>query len=182
MKFQLNLTLKEEDYLAFNLFHNLESKQTQKINKKVRNIFIIAMVALMGITLVTSGWDAFSSTYIILLLLITIAFALLFKHFIRHTVKMQVKTLKKTGKLPYDAESTLEFYEDKIVEITPTKRIEQSYDVLERICLLPGRYIFLYTSSVGAYILPIAQIKSQVDYEDFWRFLCLKCKNIEQYQ
>ena len=181
MKFSLNITLTEEDYLAFNLFHNLQLKQTQKTNNKIRNIFIFAMITLIAITLLTSGWDTFSSTYIPLLLLITIAFALFFKHFILHTVKLQVKTLKKTGKPPYDPNSTLEFYEDKIVEITPNKRIEQSYAVLERVCLLPGRYIFLYTSSVGAYILPVYQVNAQIGKDEFWSFITEKCKNIEKY-
>ena len=181
MKFQLNINLSEEDYLTFNLFHNLESQRAQKIIKKSRMGTVLFLVGLMLLTILTSGWDAYSSTYITLMIPITIAFALLFNRMVRHTVKMQVKLLKKTGKLPFDPVSTLEFHEDKIVEITPNKRVEQSYAVLERVCLLPGRYIFLYTSSVGAYILPFYQISAQMSKDEFWSFITEKCKNIEKY-
>lgn len=182
MKYQLNISLTEEDYLSFNYFQSLESQQAQKTVKKSRGFFIAFMVALMAFMLFVVGWDSFTATYIVLLGICTIVYSFFFKKLVRRNIKMQVKHLKKTGKLPFDTQASIEFYEDKLAEATPYKRTEQSYASLERVCLLADRYIFLYTSSVGAYILPIAQIKAQVDYEDFWRFLCLKCKNIEQYQ
>ena len=85
------------------------------------------------------------------------------------------------GKLPFDPVSTLEFYEDKMVEITALQRTEQSYSIFERICVVKDRYIFLYKSSVSAYILPVLQIKEQLNQEDFIEFLSKKCTNIEYY-
>lgn len=181
MKFSLNITLTEEDYLTFNNFHAIESKQAQKTIKKTRSIFIIAMAALMVLFVVFNGWDTFSATYVILLGIFTVVYSVFFKKLMQHNVKAQVKHLKKTGKLPFDSAATLEFYDDKVVEITPSKRIEQSYDVLEKICLLPGRYIFLYTSSVGAYILPVYQVNAQIGKDEFWDFISEKCKTIETY-
>ena len=96
-------------------------------------------------------------------------------------MQKQLKNLKKVGKLPFDPQSTLEFHEDKLVEITPDKRIEQRYDGIERICVLPDRYLFLYHSSVGAYILPIGQIAKQLNPEDLLRFLFQKCPIVEYY-
>ena len=181
MQFQLNISLTEDDYLSFNYFQSLESQQAQKTVKKSRSIFIIAVMALMVLFVVVNGWDSFTATYIVLLSICTIVYSFFFKKLVRRNIKMQVKHLKKTGKLPFDPVSTLEFYEDKVVEITPAKRIEQSYDVLEKICLLPGRYIFLYTSSVGAYILPVYQVNAQLCKDEFWNFISKKCKTIEKY-
>ncbi|MBE6958113.1 MAG: hypothetical protein E7447_03040 [Ruminococcaceae bacterium] len=181
MKYQLNITLTEEDYMAFNYFHAIESQQAQKTIKKSRGFFIAFMVALMAFMLFVVGWDSFTATYIILLGICTVVYSFFFKKLMRRNVKAQVQHLKKTGKLPFDLNSSFEFYEDKIVEITPAKRIEQSYDVLERVCLLPGRYIFLYNSSVGAYILPVCQVNAQTDRDAFWNFISEKCKTIEKY-
>ncbi len=85
------------------------------------------------------------------------------------------------GKLPFDPVSTLEFYEDKMVEITASSRTEQGYNIFERVCVVKDRYILLYKSSVGAYILPVAQIKAQLNQENLVDFLSKKCTNVEYY-
>ena len=96
-------------------------------------------------------------------------------------MKTQIKRLKKVGKLPFDPVSTLEFHEDKMVEVTALQRTEQSYSIFERICVVKDRYVLLYKSSVSAYILPVLQIKEQLNQEDFIEFLSKKCTNIEYY-
>ncbi|MBE6949319.1 MAG: hypothetical protein E7456_05675 [Ruminococcaceae bacterium] len=100
---------------------------------------------------------------------------------VKRNIKSQIKKLKKTGKLPFDAVSRLEFHEDKIIEITDSKRIEQGYEVLERICIVGDRFVYLYYSSIGAFILPVPQIKNQIDQDDFLNFLFQKCNIVEYY-
>ena len=68
-----------------------------------------------------------------------------------------------------------------MVEITASSRTEQGYAIFERVCIVKERYILLYKSSVSAYILPMAQVKIQLNYEDFVEFLSQKCANIEYY-
>ena len=85
------------------------------------------------------------------------------------------------GKLPFDPVSTLEFYEDKMVEITASSRTEQGYAIFERVCIVKERYIFLYKSSISAYILPMEQVKEQLNQEDLMAFLSKKCTNVEYY-
>ena len=46
MRFQLDIALTEEDYLAFNYFHALESESGKKLIRKTSLIFIAAMVVL----------------------------------------------------------------------------------------------------------------------------------------
>ena len=72
-----------------------------------------------------------------------------------------------------------EFYEDKFVEITPGKHSEQSYDVFERICVFKDQYVFLFYSSITAYVLPISQIRAQISLVDFLSFMSGKCSTIE---
>ena len=181
MKYQLNITLTEEDYIAFNYFHAVESQQAQKTVKKSRTVMVCFLLALRAFVVICGGWDTFTVTYVALLLPLTILYAIFFKKLAYRRVKTQVQHLKKMGKLPFDPNSCFEFYDDTLAESTFSKRTEQSYASLERICLLADRYILLYNSSMGAYILPVPQIKAQISYEEFWKFLCLKCNNIEQY-
>lgn len=181
MRYQLNVTLTEEDYLAFNNFHALESTFGKRQIRNSRILLITCMTVLMAFVLLVLGWTTFSVIYVILLGLFLVLYLLLFKKIIKRNIKAQIKRLKKTGKLPFDSAASLEFYDDKIVEITADKRVEQRYDGLERICVAGDEFIYLYNSSVNAYILPISQLRKQLEQEDFLNFLSQKCNSIEYY-
>ena len=181
MLFRLNINLGEDDYLEFNKFHAFESMHGKKLINKTRFSFVLAMVIIGALFLLVMGLTGFSVTYLALLLLFTLLYAVFLKKIATRNLKRQIKRLKKTGKLPFDPEATLEFHEDKIVEITPSRREEYSYTVLERICVVKDRYILLYKNSVSAYILPMAQVQTQCDQEDLVVFLSKKCAKVEHY-
>jgi len=181
MLFQLNINLSEEDYLDFNKFHSFESMHGKKLINKTRIFFVLAMIILAALFLLVMGLTTFSITYAVLLLLFTLLYMVFFKKILTRNVKTQIKRLKKVGKLPFDPVSTLEFHEDKMVEITALQRTEQSYSIFERICVVKNRYVLLYKSSVGAYILPVTQIEAQLNQRDFIDFLSQKCPNVEYY-
>lgn len=181
MQFQLNITLTEADYLAFNNFHALESTPGKKQIRKTRIFFITFIAILMAFVVLVLGLTAFSAVYVVILGLFTVLYMLLFKNILKQNIKAQIKRLKKTGKLPFDSVSKLEFYDNMLVESTANKRIEQSYDVLERICVVGDQFIYLYNSSVNAYILPIAQLRAQLNQEDFLNYLSQKCNCVEYY-
>ena len=181
MLFQLNINLSEDDYLDFNKFHSFESMHGKKLINKTRIIFVLAMIILAALFLLVMGLTTFSITYAALLLLFTLLYMVFFKKILTRNVKTQIKRLKKVGKLPFDPVSTLEFHEDKMVEMTALQRTEQSYSIFERICVVKDRYILLYKSSVGAYILPVVQVKAQLNQEEFVDFLSSKCTNVEYY-
>ena len=181
MLFNLNINLSEDDYLSFNNFHSFESMHGKKLINKTRIFFVLAMMILAALFLLVKGLTTFSITYAVLLLLFTLLYMVFFKKILTRNVKTQIKRLKKVGTLPFDPVSTLEFHEDKMVEITALQRTEQSYSIFERICVVKDRYVLLYKSSVGAYILPVSQIKEQLNLEDFIEFLAKKCTNVEYY-
>ena len=165
MLFQLNINLSEDDYLDFNKFHSFESMHGKKLINKTRIFFALAMIILAALFLLVMGLTTFSITYAALLLLFTLLYMVFFKKILTRNVKTQIKRLKKVGTLPFDPVSTLEFHEDKMVEITALQRTEQSYSIFERICVVKDRYVLLYKSSVGAYILPFTQIEAQLKRE-----------------
>lgn len=181
MLFQLNINLSEDDYLSFNSFHSFESMHGKKAVRKSRLFFTLAMIILAVLFMLVMGLTTFSVIYTALLLLFTLLYMVFFKKILTRNIKVQIKRLKKTGRLPFDPVSTLEFYEDKMVETTTSKRTEQGYNIFERICIVKDRYILLYHSSVSAYILPVVQVKAQINQEEFIDFLFNKCTNVEYY-
>lgn len=181
MLFKLDIDLSEDDYWSFNNFHSFESVYGKKTVRKTRLFFTLAMILLAVLFMLVMGLSTFSVIYTALLLLFTLLYMVFFKKILTRNMKAQIKRLKKTGKLPFDPVSTLEFYEDKMVEITSSSRTEQSYNIFERVCVVKDRYILLYKNSVGAYILPVVQVKAQLNQEKFVDFLSNKCTNVEYY-
>lgn len=182
MRFQLDITLTEDDYLAFNNFHAIQSKSGKKINRRGRIFFLTFVAVLMALVLLAKGWTTFSAVYAILLGLYTALYMLFYNRIIKRNIKSQLKRLKKIGKLPFDPVCKMEFHEDRLVEITDAKRFEESYAALERICVVEDQFIVLYNSSVGGHILPIPQLKAQLEQEEFLRFLSQKCHAVEYYE
>jgi len=181
MRFQLDVTLTEDDYLEFNYFHGLQSKQGKKAVKKSRIFCIAIMVILILIVLFMDGLSVFSVVYSVFIIALSVLYMLIFIRICKRNIKLQISITKKRGKLPYAPASTMEFYEDKFVEVTPDTRTERGYGVLERICVVDNRFVCLYDSSISAYILPIPQIASQLDQAAFLDFLSQKCSNVERY-
>ena len=181
MLFRLNINLSEDDYFDFNKFHSFESMHGKKLIIRTRIFFVLAMIILAALFNFVMGLTTFSVIYTSFLLLFTLLYMVFFKKVLTRNMKTQIKRLKKIGKLPFNPVSTLEFYEDKMVEITALQRTEQSYSIFERICVVKDRYVLLYKSSVSAYILPVLQIKEQLNQEDFIEFLSKKCTNVEYY-
>lgn len=182
MRYQLKVTLTEEDYLTFNCFQNLESTYGRKTVRRFQIALAVLGAVYTVFMLMLEGFFFFLDSAGLSVLGIIVIMILLFKKFMAWTVKMQVKQLKKAGKLPYNKEANLEFYEDKIVAVSENSQAELNYSGLERLCIVKNRYIYAYNSSLSAIILPIPQIRQQVNEGEFLQFLTEKCPNVEHYQ
>lgn len=181
MRFQLNITMTEQDYLAYNCFHSLESRTAKKRLRKSRSVFSAIIVTFGVLYTLMSGWNPDTVLYLSLLCFFSLIYLVFFKKVLLFSLKSQIKKLKKVGRLPFDPAAKFEFYEDHLVEICPSTRTEWGYDALDRVCIVPDRFVLLYSSTVGAYVLPIAQLSQQVDLEAFLGFLSKKCKTVEHY-
>lgn len=181
MRFFLDLTITEEDYLAFNYFHILDSNAGKKQFRKSSIRFVIMIIAVLLLVFLVDKRTTFIIIYGIFGVLYTILVLLLHKPRAKRRIKRNIRNTQKDGQTVFDAVSKIEFYEDMLVEITSNKRTEQSYSGIERICILKDRYVFLYNSSDSAYVLPIPQINAQVDYTAFMEYLSQKCNEIEYY-
>ncbi|MBR5490388.1 MAG: hypothetical protein IKV79_03855 [Oscillospiraceae bacterium] len=181
MLFRLNIYLSEEDYLAFNIFHAIESEEGKRIVRKSRRFFVLLMAVLAVLIVRVMELSVSSLVFAGIILLFTVFYMMFFKKLMAKNVKKQLERIKKTGKLPYDPVSTMEFYDDKMVEITELTRIDKGYNALERICVYRERYILAYHSSVGAYIFPVEQVEAQMNRDEFMSFLLSKCSRVEYY-
>jgi hypothetical protein len=181
MRYQLDIHMTEEDYLQFNLFQSLELPDSKKAIRRAQLTLLGVVAAVLVLYIWVVGWTTFSIVYVPVMCLLTTIYLADYKKRVARNIRSQIKRLRKTGKLPYDENSRIEFYEDRIVETAASSRVEKGYEALERICVLEDRYIFLFTSCVAAYILPVPQVKAQIDMQEFLDFLSGKCNTVEYY-
>jgi len=181
MRFQLNIMLTENDYLAFNLFHALDSAEGKRQAKKSRIILLTTFFVVVVLLLFILDPGPLSITYCILLG-VWLSYRIFFlRRVLTKNIKRYIKKTLKEGKRPFTPSSTIEFYEDYMVEITESTRTELRYNAFEKICVVDNQHIFLYNTGSTAFIICIPQIQTQANPLELLHFLSEKCGTVEYY-
>jgi hypothetical protein len=88
-----------------------------------------------------------------------------------------IKKMKKEGRLPYSNEAILKFDDEYIHEITPNTENKTKYSLIEKIAVTE-KAIYIYFSSVQAYILPVTAFSEEMDKIKFLEFINMKAGNL----
>ncbi len=181
MNFRFNVTITDQDYLNYNTFWMLRSpygkKQMKSFRIAITVFFIIASLVFLFI-------DGFSIVFVFEIIFLVIGFSLIqifLPVFFSWTLRWQIKSLKKSGKMGYSPESTIEFYEDRLVETAPDNKTELKYSAVERISVVDHKMIYIHVNNIMSYILPISCFESVEQYDSFLEFIRTKCANIDIY-
>lgn len=78
--------------------------------------------------------------------------------------------VKKEGRLPYSNEAILKLDYEKIHEITPNTENVIKYSLIEKIAITE-KAIYIYFSSVQAYILPVTAFSEEMEKQKFLEFI-----------
>jgi len=90
-------------------------------------------------------------------------------------LKVQIEMAKKEGKLPYDREITMEFYEDYFIEITKETENKTKYTKIEKI-IIGDNAIYIFVSAMQSFIIPFSVFKSEKQRSKFEFFIKNKTK------
>lgn len=185
--YSFNITLTDEDYLAYNSFHLLKSPYGKKMMRSCRILITVLPLLVFGIMLgIAIGTNGFSITTAIgggvIVALIILAQRSLEKSLVK-SLKKQLDMMHKTGKPAYTPYSVLEFYADRLTETTDTARVEQKYEAVERVSILPDGTVYVHLNSVMAYIITADALGAADTREEFVAYLAQKCPQaaIERY-
>ena len=86
--------------------------------------------------------------------------------------------MKKEGRLPYNSEAILKFDDENIYEITTKTENKTNYSLIEKIAVTE-KAIYIYFSSVQAYILPVTAFQDEMEKQKFLEFINLKFDNLK---
>lgn len=143
----------EEDYIRFNEFHMMHSKQGKSTLMSLRILFpLMAILILIAICFGNND-----RTYLwicgILFLIMTVAWEIFIPKFLAHSVRKSILKLKKSGKLPYMVDSELSWNDTEISAVSDIQSVKlpldndlQTFDT--------GDFLYLYFGSSQAIIIP----------------------------
>lgn len=168
--FEFKITLDDADYLLFNQYHFLNSPIGKKSLLFFR--FIIPFICFMFIVVLLILNSDFQ---LILIEAILMTFVSIFwignsKESILKSMKKRIMKIKKEGRLPYSSESLLKFDNESIHETTPNTENRTKYSLIEKIAVTE-KAIYIYYSSVQAYILPVNTFSEEMEKLKFLEFI-----------
>lgn len=176
MRYRFDVSINDMDYLDFNIFSALKSRNGKA--QMIRFRIFLAIVVLVPIVGLVINKDIEG---LVRLSLMGVVLQLLLNPIIKLSVKSTLKTMKKKGKMPYTPESVLEFYDDHFVEIAPETRNEVKYSTVERVSVVEDKAIYIHVNSIMAYIVPFSCFARVEEATNFIEYLRAKCENIYFY-
>lgn len=182
MHFTFYTNLTEKDYWDLNYFWSFKTKHGKKRILTFRVFLFVLLCAFSALILFRDGFVREPFLRLIPIAVLLIVFQIGVKPFFVFSLKAQIKSLKKRGKLPFSANVTFCFDEDSYTKITPDEKSEVKYNRLERISIVGENAVYLHFSAVQASIIPFSCFANEQEREAFLAFLKTKCPIVDIYK
>ena len=168
--FEYKITLDDNDYLIFNQYHLLNSNSGKKYLKTTR--FFVPFIFFMFVVIFCIAGADFELILIeaILMTILSVLWIGFSEKLILKSMNKRILKMKRESRLPYSNEAILKFDEEKIHEITPNTENKTYYSMVEKI-IATERAIYIYFSSVQAYILPVTVFSEEMEKREFLKFI-----------
>jgi len=101
---------------------------------------------------------------------VSIAVNFLIKPYLIIYLKIKMKNMKKDGKLQYDTEVVIQFYEDFLIDITNEIEVKAKYKSIDKIVFGKDAF-YLFIDAKTAVILPFSVFKTEEEKEEFTAFI-----------
>ena len=162
MKYRI--TLNEEDYVRFRIFHLYHSKLGKRQIHNARTLMIKGSVFAIGIVLMTGDPLDMIVIYTIILAIASALYYFYAPKRLEKNIRKQVSMTKEDGKLPYYADTEIELTESMIVQRSEHGESYVKYRDIERI-YIDQEYLYIYINAVQASVIPyrcLGEDKEQV--------------------
>lgn len=176
MKAQYELT--KEDYIQYNLHHMRESETVKKSFFIQRYIVSLIYLVLPFILVKVSDMPFW---YLMIIFLVTYLIWVLYypKYFASFTKKRLQKIINEGKNVSLFGTRYISFNQDGIVESSDTGESKTNWTAVERV-EETNKYIFIYVSSVNAYIVPTRAFKDLNQKNEFIEILKQHCSTYKK--
>ena len=171
--FEFKINLEDDDYLQFNEYHLLNSPSGKKILMLFR--FFIPFICFMVVVIFSIAGSDFLLILIeaIMMTIFSILWIVYSKKKILKSMEKGIKKMKREGRLPYSDEAIITFNDESIHEITPNTDNKTKYSLIEKVAVTENA-VYIYFSSVQAFILPVSAFSEEMEKQKFLEFINLK--------
>ena len=150
---RLQLFLTDEDYIAFNIAYQFQTK-TGKSGVTINRW----MTPILSLIFILAFWLCKFPIYIIIAECITLTALSVYSvltadNRLKKRIRKQVDNLRKQGKLPYENEATVDIGEEMIMEYTPSTSKRILWSEIEQI-LSDEEHVYLMFSAMQALMIP----------------------------
>ncbi|WP_313076073.1 YcxB family protein [Lacrimispora sp.] len=168
--FEFKITLSDDDYLLFNQYHLLNSLSGKKYLMSIK--FVCPLICFMFIVILYIAGSDFKLilSETIFMTIISIFWIIFSKRKILKSMNKRITKMKKEGRLPYSNQAILKFDDEKIHEITPNTENVTKYSLIEKIAVTE-KAIYIYFSSLQAFILPVTAFSKEIERLEFLEFI-----------
>ena len=173
--YQFKYTLNDNDYFEFNKYH----LSNAPVNKKGLIVLRIMIPVIYILFLLLSLIDVENfNEYVfigqaVVCIIVSLAWFFLVKPLYTFLLKINIKLMKKYGKLPYGKDVLICFDEEFLIETTEKSESKIKYTSIERI-VGANSAIYIYLNAVQAVIVPLSAFESEKIRDDFWDFIHYK--------
>ena len=171
-KFECRIT--DRDYYEFNKYHTTDSPDAKK-SGLIGKLYVPVIFFIMFIYYIIRGDDWYTLSFVLILFaIVSIIWIFSLKPLSLFFLKLNIKFMKKNGKLPYSDYAALEFFDDYFIETTENTKTEVKYDAVFKIRVNEPTAIYIYQNAVLAYIVPFDVFDSITERDEFIEFIKLK--------
>lgn len=162
--------LNDDDYFEFNLVHQFSIPQNRKYALIYKWIFPFIVFAFQFVALLRGSTTIYGWIFCAVASLLWLAFS---HRLIVFILRRQIGSVRKSGKIPYDKDTTLQFTADSIIETGTDVEKTIKYAVVEKIIIGQNAF-YLYENAIGALIIPFRIFASAQDKDAFLQFITEK--------
>ena len=181
MEYSFNVLLTDQDYYEFNKFVTFQSRHGKKEIKKMR-LYLVVLFAVLALLFLVLEHFSMNGVYSAVGYLVGLLIAqALFKPLMHLILKMQIKMLKKGGKMPYSPQAEMTFTEEGFSEFTSEHKTEQIYTAVECVSVVEGVAIYVHINKLMGFLLPEKVFESKQQLDEFITFLKTKVTTVDFY-
>lgn len=170
MRIQVSVT--EDDYISYNIYHYFHSKSTKSNILTGRLMPFLISVLGAAILIKAGNRGALLYSEIAILALYSIVGFFYYPKTAEKAILKNISKLRKEGKLPYTQEAVLDFEENEIIETSEDSIKHIPYSSVLKVCKTEA-HVYVMIGAMEAIIIP-HQCLENVDA--FLEFINNKCQ------
>ena len=159
---RVTVNLNDEDYIAYNINHQFGTKSGKDSIMLGKLLHVILCIGVIIFICTLDAGPVLTVIEIVAVIGFYVFLLITYDSRMKKRIRRKVEQIKKTGKLPYEPEATIDFNDDCIMEYTPstTRRIE--WKDIEQI-RTDEEHVYLQFSSMQALLIPFRCAGDQTD-------------------